>query len=69
MTRVTLELKRVPDPAQRPGPEEKLVVNSPIPDNISAKPASFIAGSTGLEIMLNILGSSKARRFLRARKG
>ena len=68
MTWVTLELERVPDPAQRPGPEEKLVVNSPIPNNISAKPASFIAGSTGLEIMLNILGSSKARRFLRARK-
>ena len=62
-----LELERVPDLARRPKPEEKLTVNSTLPDTsraqISTKTASFMLGSTGLERMWDVLGSSKSQRI------
>ena len=50
---IQLELERVPNPARRPGLEEKLVVNKPNAQ-VTAKPASFVADTTGLEIMLYV---------------
>ena len=57
-----LELERVPDQAQSPGPEEKLEVISSIPDTTRAQISAMhiLATSTGLEIMFSILGLSKA---------
>ena len=53
---------RVPNPAQRLGPEKKLVANKPNTQTW-AKPTIFLAGSTGFERMRDIVGLSKAQRI------
>ena len=62
---VLLELERVPDLAWRP--EEKLVVNKPntryYPGPNVSQARELFAGSIGLQIMLYIVGSSKAQIF------
>ena len=61
---LVVELERVPNLAQRPGPDEKLAVNKSNTTRAQtlAKPVRFLKSSTGLER----LGLRIARRFSRA---